>query len=614
MIDRPPASPAGRTASRLLGIPALACVAFLIATAGFLAWSSSRGLDITDEGFYLLSARYPADVLMTTSSAAMLTAPYRLLRWNIAAFRIAGLAGTLLAGALLFAGLHAIRARLATRPRVRGWPETVAEASAIIIATLLGHSWLLTTPSYNSVTAWGLHAGAGAVLMALACHERTPRAADRWMAFAGAGLGFVFFAKFPAAVSAAALFTIVILLWPLAVPRVRVRWLSAAALGAALSVTVYFVFLQSLPAWLAMFRGGLWAAATLSPLFGSNAFARYFSNWRDDVVVEILKGEWPLLLGLAAIAAVLRMTTRGRQPGGRSVQTIVWLALGYAAYAAGTHLWEYPPSLYVHDVVRYFFRWLLVLALPALAWRGLREDGSAPTPGCRLAWALIALLLLALPFCGAIGTSNPIQFGMRYTLAPWFGLFALLLGLLSTAGRTRWPAPVGLACLSASCAFYVVEGSLYAPYRLVTPLRQQTHVTAVGVPPTALRLDAELSTFITDLRRVAAESGFKPGDEVLAFYDMPGIVSALGGRSPGIAWYTIGHPGAQIVAERSLALIGPARASQAYLLQTASSTAWLQTLGGYGIHFPQDYVLGGTLTIPFSWKHEDVKWWRPRRK
>ena len=51
---------------------------------------------------------------------------------------------------------------------------------------------------------------------------------------------------------------------------------------------------------------------------------------------------------------------------------------------------------------------------------------------------------------------------------------------------------------------------------------------------------------------------------------------------------------------------------RAYILQTASSTAWLESLAGRGIDFPADYELGGTLTIPFSWTKEEVKWWRPR--
>jgi len=227
---------------------------------------------------------------------------------------------------------------------------------------------------------------------------------------------------------------------------------------------------------------------------------------------------------------------------------------------------------------------------------------------------LIVLMLFALPFCGSVGTGNALQFGMRFTLAAWFALFALILGRLSAPSRTRWAVPVGLACLSAFAIVYIVRGQLEAPYRLLTGVGGQTEATAIGAPASVVKLDPALHAFITDVRAAAEQSGFRPGDDLLGLYDMPGIVFALGGRSPGVTWWTMGYSGSRPVMERAIELAGAARLRRAYILQTKSSTAWLQSLKPKGVNFPDDYVLCGTFTIPYSWAKEEVQWWRPKHR
>jgi len=224
------------------------------------------------------------------------------------------------------------------------------------------------------------------------------------------------------------------------------------------------------------------------------------------------------------------------------------------------------------------------------------------------------LTLFALPFCGTVGTANSLQSGMRYAMGPWFALFAVMLARLSAPSRTRWAVPVGLAVLSGLSLVYVLRGPLEAPYRLRAGLRGQTEETPIGARGGTLKLDPELHAFITGVRKTAIESGFRPGDDLLGFFDMPGVVFALGGRSPGMAWYTMGYPGSRLVMERGLALAGRERLRRAYILQTTASTEWLQSLRPLGINFPDDYVLGGTFTIPYSWAKEDVRWWRPRNR
>ena len=637
--------PHPRWQTALLAVPALATVACLAGVVRFLVWTSNRGLDITDEGFCYLGARYPGDPRMTVTSHYLLSPLFAATGWNVPVYRVTGFAITVIAAFVLAAGLDAVRRRLDPESP-RSWTYVAAEAAAIGVGSLLGNSWLLTSPSYNTITNWGLSIGAAATMVAAARGE-ADRVTSAWLALLGLALGFVFLAKFTAAIAAGAVFAGVLLAWPLAPARVRVRWLAAAAAGFALALAFYFAVFQSPAGWLRAVRLGLWGAATQSPLHRAGAATRYYLEWRDDVVLAWLKDFGPVFYTLTALAIAIRLVPPDRWLGGRAVRVVAWAGVAYAAYVAAVHVRDYPPSLYQYDVTRLFFGWMLLLGPLALAWRGsrvagggLREAGSKDpayeddggrtdvgrTDGGRVfrpgttnrtlafAWTLIVVMLFALPFCGSVGTGNPLQYGMRYTLAPWFALLALALGRLSAPARVRWAVPVGLAVLSAYAAVYLVKGPLEAPYRLLTGIRGQTEDTPIGAPASIVKLDPVLHAFITDVRRAALDTGFRPGDDILGLYDMPGIVYALGGRSPGTIWWTMGYPGSRTVMERAVALAGPDRLRRAYILQTKASTEWLQSLTPLGVNFPDDYVLGGTFTIPYSWTREEVSWWRPRNR
>jgi hypothetical protein len=599
----------------LLAIPALATVVALAGAVRFALWASGRGLDITDEGYYLVSARYPADVVM------MVTASHRLLRplfaavgWNLPLYRAAGVCLTVLSAFVLAAGLDACRRRL-DPDAPRSWTLVASEAAAIALGAMLGYSWVMT-PSYNWITNWGLSLGAGAVLTTLTIGEAN-RAASLWLGVLGAVLGAMFFAKFTAAVAAGGVFALALLLWPLVPFRVRAKWLLPAAVGFVAVVAFYFVVLQSPVAWVRTVRLGLWDAGVQTPLHNAGSLIRYYHDWRDDVVGALFKEFGSLFVALTALAIAIRFAPPDRWVGGRTLRLLAWAGIAYAVYLVSIHLRDFPPSIYHFDVTRLFFGWLLLLGPLALAWRG-RPQSHASVPGRQprigLAWTIVVLMLFVLPFCGSVGTGNALQFGMRFTLAPWFALFAIVLGCLSAASRTRWSVPVGLACLSAFCIVYIVRGQLEAPYRLLTGLRGQTEETPIGAAGSVVKLDPELHAFITDVRAAAERSGFKPGDDLLGLYDMPGIVFALGGRSPGVTWWTMGYPGSRPVMERAIELAGAERVRHAYILQTKSSTEWLQSLAPKGVNFPGDYVLAGTFTIPYSWAKEEVRLWRPKAR
>ncbi len=92
--------------------------------------------------------------------------------------------------------------------------------------------------------------------------------------------------------------------------------------------------------------------------------------------------------------------------------------------------------------------------------------------------------------------------------------------------------------------------------------------------------------------------GFAAGNDILAFFNMPGVVFALGGRSPGGPWYNGGYPGDRESNAFLLELAGRARVRAAYILENTTEAKVAELLAAFGARFPQDYRLCGSALWP----------------
>jgi hypothetical protein len=607
--------------ARAASVLATAAALPLAATMAFLVWAAPRGLDLTDEGLYLLGSQFPGEVTMSASSSYWFSAVLYRIAWrNVIAMRLLGLAVTFASGLVFYYGVRAALDGLARSSSNVGMPQRVAEASVVILGAMLGYVWFLPTPSYNHLNNWGLLIGCGCFFAALA-KTGTGRPASAWMFASGACLAMLLLVKFPTAILLSAIFAVCLASWRGIPIAARSRLAIPLAAGAASLLAVFFVAAESPMGWVRTFRLGLWMSAAMGANHGLEILPQYLKDWREGILAAIDPRFWWAAGAILGLSVALAVAARARRSLRRVLAAAITLIIGYAALLSVTHLRELARPYYLFDVVRFHFTWLVLFGATVVAAGfsteasgegGARRD-AAPSAGQRRGRVLLALVLFALPFAGAVGTNNIIYVGMTYTLGPWLALVVLLLD--STAGDGRNPllrqaAAVMLACF---CAVQIVGGAYEAPYRVrAGGLGQQTQVTEVGYPSTRLKLDPQLGTFLTDLRRLASVNGFRPGDDLIALFDMPGVVFALGGRSPGTPWFSVGYPGSLIVNERALTTAGASRVKQAFLLTSVRGADWLQgTRALAGIPFPEGYVLCGSTTVPFAWGAEDVRLWRP---
>lgn len=123
----------------------------------FVVLAADRGLELTDEGLYLLAARPPSIDAAWGTPAGWHTAPlFRLVGYDVAAFRTFG--AVLLVGTAAMLGHAAVRLGQQVRAAEHGATGRVERLIGAVLAGLGGllyYGALIRTPSYNWVTVLG---------------------------------------------------------------------------------------------------------------------------------------------------------------------------------------------------------------------------------------------------------------------------------------------------------------------------------------------------------------------------------------------------------------------------------------------------------------------------
>ena len=573
----------------------------LSATLAAVVWSCRRGFDITDNGYYLLSAAHPEDVSAALTSAQRYARLVLLLSGNdIFLFRVIPLVA-------LVAAALALGWRLG-----RLLPQTgSARLQSALLATLcaqgalLYFSWTLYGVSYNAFAAIVLLLAALCWLGILEAAETArgkPLAA--WGAAFGACLGFCFAVRFPTAVSAAALFAIAA---PALCPQLRRSALSVVVSilsGAALFFALHFALVEPFAAAVREWRNGAQFAALLGtrPAGLLHRYAADFSYYGSQLVR--FGGVYALLAVMLALALAGWVRARYRP----SIAALAFgvLALAFTEQAVRMNYYLGGDE-YLRRLLPFYAALCAVLAGILLVVCVLR---AAPDGDWRREshWrrAGMAAVLLVLPFAGMIGTGNQASLNLLLHAAPWF---ALLGGLVLTAARvaqTQWITLIGTTVLTSFSVAQVVTGGEVSPYRLNAPLSHQDTPASIGEPPSELLVDPSTADFLRRLEAVLADGGFRPGDDLLAFYNMPGLVYAAGGRSPGGAWYNSGYPGSQAANRFLLAQATTTRIRHAFVLLKGRAIGVRELLSEQGMDLDRDYLHLGRLVWPVTGEIVDV--------
>ena len=446
----------------------------LLTCASILVYGSGRGMDLTDEIFYLVWARDPnAYALMYQPFGYLLHPLYELCRGNLQVYRLAGFAVAAGAGAMLGFSLANERQRLAF--------SIYGAAAALTIF----FPWIVT-PSYNSA------ANVGALLTIAGIVNARENNLARQVGGAdlgAAGLCISAFAKPPLFVMSAGIIVVLAIVWRGA--RTRLSLVAMLVLGAAL-LCLFVPPTEVLPLVKRIATTQKILSLPNTPL---GLPGKVIHDW---AIV-------PPLLTLATISATVGLIVQ-RTPWSR------WCGAVAAVLSAG-YLASIIPDATDGSVPD--FVGLAVVLLTAGYASVVRYQNRLP----------IALLLGA-PAAVALGTFNNQWAQLTYSMAfPFLALF-----LCASADPARWRRVVVSAVAVLGPVAATVFGAFY-PYGLQDSLFEQRFPVQHPITGSRILVDEDTASFI------GSAGGKAKGALLIDLSGTgPGVAAALGAKSPVLSW------------------------------------------------------------------------------
>ncbi|GAA4045002.1 hypothetical protein GCM10022409_33840 [Hymenobacter glaciei] len=557
--------------------------AALVAMCG---WALRRGFDITDEGFHLLNYAYPAEYSSSFSSFHLLISQVLPAQQvSVVGYRAASLLMALFSASVFsWAFRRWSAARFgAALPVAWVWP-------LFIICSLVQYAVFPRTINYNTLNSLAIAIFGSAVLNYLAAPGR------RALALLGLGGlvmgldGFVKLSSSAAALGSGALVLVLSAPGGFGRPAARHSLLVLGA-GALLAIGGFGLFVKPLPAWYHDFHHE--TEVLLSTSYNSGLLARYVRDAFPTIQT--------LLFPFGAVAAVagawVYYRGRGLNRLGQHLAVVagVALVLGLEGYRTGLYKNTHFNG---HRSASWPLGCLLVGAAMLVAARQ-RYVGPLWLRGNWRPW-LVPLWLLVLPLAAAVGTGNNIFINVQLEEMYWLAALLVLYQSLPAPVQPLRAVRLALVALPALVlAEQTAYGLLWKPYLQVENMFQQQTPLTVGPPPhpTRLLVDAPSARYLQALRAALHRAGFRPGGPLLALYDAPGLVYAVGGVSPGNAWYFSGIDtrNSDALAKTHLDL------GRAFLLVNEKPGAGLfASLAARGLHFPADYQLVHQAISPYS--------------
>lgn len=548
-------------------------VTVTVGLAAWACWGFGRGLELTDESYYVLNGRFPEAIRFFFSPTQWIAAPLWWLGGSLSAFRALGfLTLTLCAGVLAY-GLtkagHWFGVADAERPLARLLMIGASAATAWLYGALTNFS-----PSYNLLSSAGAYLAVGLFLAGLN-GENSRRSLVNAIAI-GVVIALTLIAKFSSGICVAGLVLgMHVVFWR----APGARWTNALAMCLAIPVTligVASIFDAPAHAWAAL-REGL--VLTSLAQQSEPVTTRLLRNWNECQVMLVSAFDiFGVPLACAALAALLRKSVFG-----------IAAAIAVAVIVARG---EYP----LGGTDKY-----LTQAIPLIAIVILSMVTTLRTWCASLRMVMLVAGMFLLPFLIVLGTGNPLPFQIILSLASW-GLLCATLAMAAKGGE-RLAAMLFCLILVSTVASQVVTSAIRAPYRLSGAITEQT--IPVDIPGLGrVRVDAVTKQFVDDVFGAARTCQISPGQPYLGFYNLPGVALVLDAVPVDTPWLF-----ADTFAQAVLARADATKIRTAIVAVKLDGNGIRTPLPEPLSRFPAGYRLCGTATLPFQKERFEI--WAP---
>lgn len=558
-----------------------------VAIVGLMLWFSQRGLDFTDEGYYLASISDPGIYSTSVSQFGFVYHPlFELLGSDIVRARQANILLTF--GLALFLADVLLRKVVAADGVSR--VQRLAMSSAFATASLLLFAIWLITPSYNSLALQAVMLTiAGVVLVSDAGKTF---GAGWWVIGVGGALALL--AK-PTTALAIAVVVLLSLIGSRAF-RLRGVLLSAVVSGAVL-VAAALLIDGSIGTFVNRISDD---ADLIADLDGGHSLGEALRIDSLDPGQRLTLLVMLLVACLTLGAYVVRTASRTRAVAG--------VAMLVAACAAGVLIARGHTSALLETHPQ---RALLLVALPlgAIAcvamFRNIRDVSL-------LRWMLF-LTFLVLPHVYAFGSN-----GDYWQVGGAAAVFWVLAGLVLLPEQRSLPVVLltfGIVTQVLTAA--LLAGGARSPYRQPALQEQDVPVQVAG---STVTVGAGFAQYIREVSTATANAGFRPGTPVIDLTGRsPTLLYVIGAKGIGQPWIIGAYPGSAKVALAALELAGCRDVSEAWILTEPAGPRRVagSVLTGLGISLEGDYEIAGTWDtasgVAGSKKPVAQELWKPVR-
>jgi hypothetical protein len=584
------ASPGNRHLGLLLGFFA---AGLSLAAWSIVAWGFWRGIDLTDEGYYLNSINSPFSYKSSYSQFGFLLHPFfMLVGGDLIWFRWVGLVLLTIAAAALISAFLRIPAIGVALRRTDRILFAVAGSGAV----LLSYFWWIPTPSYNLLNLFGvLIIFTGWFEICRIGREPPSRRWCRLIPVAVCGVGFAVVALVKPTTAAA--LAVVLTLLTLAFGRRALANIVCSGVVSFLLAVLVLMLIDGDPSAIIMrYRTAL----------QNNELSQSGHDLHGLITsLNLMLGSrgWTALLLMAILGPLVSMALFA---DGWKLSTRVTIC---ASVFAIQFFVSVPLITFNYSIS---FWALGVLTLTGTFTSCLLTRNLGPKIGEDRRYFALLLGAFLAPIAIGFGTGAGIWQAAAHAGLFWTLTIALLV-VLATPRRLRLP---WLHFTMAATACLVIQATIFSvirPYRIVGPLSEQTEWISSARSERVVKVDPATATYFRSLLTGARSAGFQVGMPIIDLTSMgPTTQYVLGGEPIGLAWIAGGYPGSRDLALHAISQVPCAKLQQSWILTAPAGHGALPTdiLTAVGLRFPDDYEKVAHARTSFM--NEEHILWRPR--
>ena len=482
-----------------------------------------RGLDLSDESYYVFASQHARSYLRSSTEFPLVVSPVLSLVGSVWMLRVVKLLA-LVAAHAFFAWCF-----VKTAPSLVGAnfkrSDRIAIGAAIVASVLSVARFLPQSPSYNDITVGIVVTVSGLLLLLADRRVRGRVEIATWFAV-GFLIWFQLLVKWPSTTALVPLAAITFF-WTSPQWKRLARNAGIVLGGLAVGALVTQIFLAPVSDIFDSIRQGNADASNTLGHNESDLLSQYRRNL-GDLLHVMTHHFWYLLVAAVAVGLLFRFRRLARPvafaaAAGLVALTPLFIASGRARGGVEPLELVLPKSV----ILPLYVVLAILLAVAALIVR------AGTRPSLRGFFILVALLVA--PFLTALGTNNPIWFNASFAAAFWV---AAALAICSLAHREHSRVVVHALAFAfvTLLAFSAYDGVWRRPYRQL-PLAQATVQVHVGGPLNGLAMDPLTAEFVQQVRATTdAIPGAKRPFMIVWNPGVPGASLAGGLEQPLYAW------------------------------------------------------------------------------